>query len=323
MRCGEAKNKQMEGGVRIIGVWRSSVRRLLGELLMTIMSIRGVPLFVKVVGRGYPLVIMHGGPGADHTSLMSLRPCADQFTLIFYDHRCNGRSMGANISSFTWENLAADADALRQALGFEEWGVLGHSLGGMVALEYALRYPEHLSHLVLLDTCGDLRWAQEKAPELLAQRGYSQDTVKLARRFLNGQIAPNEMMPALMKLASAYYPHKLSPLRLVQLLASGLGSKTRPEALIFGYGHSLRGWTVMDRLSEIHVPALVLAGRYDFLFAPEHQAILADRLPNARLELIECAGHNPQMERNAEVIEAIRRFLTTAQPITESGQSAI
>ena len=53
----------------------------------------------------------------------------------------------------------------------------------------------------------------------------------------------------------------------------------------------------MDRLSEIKAPTLVLAGRYDFLFPPEHQAILADRLPNAQLEIIERAGHNPQMER--------------------------
>lgn len=48
------------------------------------------------------------------------------------------------------------------------------------------------------------------------------------------------------------------------------------------------------------------------LFPPEHQAILADRIPHAQLEIIECAGHNPQMERTAQVIEAIRRFLGTA-----------
>jgi proline iminopeptidase len=277
-------------------------------------SIRGASLFVKVIGSGYPLAIMHGGPGADHTTLMSLRPCADLFTLVFYDHRCNGRSVGADISSLTWENLAADADALRQALGFEKWAVLGHSLGGMVALEYALRYPEHLSHLVLLDTCGDLRWAQEKAPELLAQRGYSPDTVKMARRFLNGQIAPNEMMPALIKLASAYYPHGLSPWRLVQLMASGLGTKTRPEALIFGYGQSLRGWMVMDRLGEIKVPTLVMAGRDDFQFPPEHQAALAAGIPNSRLEIIERAGHNAHQERPAEVIRAVRDFVGAPNP---------
>jgi proline iminopeptidase len=57
----------------------------------------------------------------------------------------------------------------------------------------------------------------------------------------------------------------------------------------------------MDRLHEIDVPTLVMAGRYDFLFPPEHQAILADRLPYATLELIERAGHNPQDERPAEL----------------------
>jgi proline iminopeptidase len=60
------------------------------------------------------------------------------------------------------------------------------------------------------------------------------------------------------------------------------------------------------------VPTLVMAGRYDFLFPPEHQAILADRLPNAKLVLIERAGHNPQMERTAEVIQAVRDFVATA-----------
>lgn len=67
----------------------------------------------------------------------------------------------------------------------------------------------------------------------------------------------------------------------------------------------------MDRLSEIRVPTLVLAGRHDFQFPPEHQAILADRLPNAQLELIERAGHNAQMERPVEAVEAVKRFLVT------------
>jgi pimeloyl-ACP methyl ester carboxylesterase len=95
---------------------------------------------------------MHGGPGADHYSMPPFRRCADRFTLIFYDHRCNGRAEGAPVSSMTWENLTADADALRQRLGFDKWAVLGHSFGGQVALEYALRYRDSLSHLVTLDT---------------------------------------------------------------------------------------------------------------------------------------------------------------------------
>jgi len=278
---------------------------------VTTMPIRDVSLFVKVVGQGYPLLIMHGGPGMDHTSMLPLQPCADQFTMIFYDHRCNGRSDGADVTSMTWENLTADAEALRQALGFDKWAVLGHSFGGMVALEYALRYPQNLSHLLLMDTCGDTRWVQHNAPEILAKRGYSATAVQAARRFFNGQLTPREVFPAALKFARAY-TYRFSLWSMVRQVIFGPRVKMRPEAQIFGFSHLLTGWTVMDRLSEIKVPTLVLAGRHDFQFPPEHQAILADRLPNAQLELIERAGHNAPMERPAEVIEAIRRFLATA-----------
>jgi len=280
---------------------------------MTTVSIRGVSLFVKVVGEGYPLLLMHGGPGIDHTAMSPFLPLADQFTLIFYDHRCNGRSEGADISSMTWENLTADAEALRQTLGFDKWAVLGHSFGGMVAMEYALRYPQSLSHLLLLDTGGDIRWVQQNAPEILAKRGYSTGVVETARRFYKGEIAPDEMVPAMRKLGKAYY-WRLSPLLLAREMMLGLRMKLRPEALIFGYNQLLPGWTVMDRLQEIEVPTLVLAGRHDFQFPPEHQAILADRLPNAQLELIERAGHNAPTERSAEVVQAVQRFLASVDP---------
>ncbi|HSM58965.1 MAG TPA: alpha/beta fold hydrolase, partial [Candidatus Sulfomarinibacteraceae bacterium] len=82
-------------------------------------------------------------------------------------------------------------------------------------------------------------------------------------------------------------------------------------------------WTVMDRLGEINVPTLVMAGRDDFLFPPEHQEALAAGLPNARLKIIERAGHNPQDEQTAEVMEAVRNFLlpaTLREPLAESNR---
>jgi proline iminopeptidase len=278
---------------------------------MTTMPIRDASLFVNVIGQGYPLLFMHGGPGQDHTSLLAFQPCADQFTLVFYDHRCNGRSNGAAVTSMTWENLTTDAEALRQSLGFEKWAVLGHSFGGNVALEYALRYPQSLSHLVLMDTGGDQWWVNQNAPELLAKRGYSASAVQAARRFYNGQVTPSEYYTTVMKFLSAYFYRNLLLALAHEVFSSGQSPKLRPEATIFGYNQLLKGWTVMDRLSEIQAPTLVLAGRHDFLFPTEHQAALAAGIPNARLEIIERAGHNPQMERPAEVIEAIRNFMTT------------
>ena len=275
---------------------------------MTHMQIRDASLFVKVVGQGYPLLLMHGGPGLDHTSLLPLEPLADRFTLIFYDHRCNGRSEGAEFSTMTWENLTADADALRQRLGFDQWAVLGHSFGGNVALEYALRYPQCLSRLILMNTGGDQPWVKQHAPDILAKRGYSPAAVAAARRFYSGQVKPSEFFSTSMKFMTAYYYH-FSLLRTAREMAFGPRPKMRPEALIFGFTQLLNGWTVMDRLCEIQIPTLVLAGRHCFLFPPEHQAILADRLPNAQLELVERAGHNPQEEQQAEVIRILRRFL--------------
>ena len=263
---------------------------------MTNMQIRDVSLFVKVMGKGYPLVLMHGGPGLDYTTMLSLEPLADQFTLVFYDHRCNGHSEGAEISSMTMDNLTADADALRLTLGYDQWAVIGHSFGGNVALEYALRYPQSLTHLVLMNTGGDQWWVSQNAPQILAKHGYSAATVAAARRFYNGEINPSEFFPVYMKFGSAYYYHNILWV-LVKGLFSGQMMKTNPEALIFGYSQTLHDWTVMDRLNEIDVPTLVVAGRYDFLFPTEHQVALATGIPKARLEIIENAGHAPHMEQ--------------------------
>ena len=137
---------------------------------MTTIAVRDVRLFVDVVGHGYPLrADARRARGQITGPCCRFRQLSDRFTLVFYDHRCNGRSVGVPVSSMTWENLTADADALRERLGFDKWAVLGHSFGGKVALEYALRYPDSLSHLILLDTGGDSWWDQENAPRAAGQ----------------------------------------------------------------------------------------------------------------------------------------------------------
>jgi proline iminopeptidase len=272
-------------------------------------TFRDVSLYVDLVGQGDPLVLMHGGPSADLWTLGAFRRCADQFTLVFYDHRCNGRSVGVPVSSMTWENLTGDAEALRGHLGFEKCAVLGHSFGGHVALEYALRYPDRVSHLVLLDTGGDSRWARENAPELLAQRGYSPAKVELVRRWFHGEFSPREYLPIPWRISGAY-SHGTGWLALAREVADGgWRSRMRPEALIFAGRQLLDGWSVMDRLGEITVPTLVMAGREDFVFPPECQQELAASIPGSQLVIIDGAGHNPQDEQPGEVIGVLRRFL--------------
>jgi proline iminopeptidase len=278
---------------------------------MSTVRVRDVSLFVDVVGHGYPLLLMHGGPGADHWTLLPFERLADRFTLVFYDHRCNGRSTGAPVSSMTWDNLAADADALRERLGFERWAVLGHSFGGHVALEYALRYPAAVSHLVLMDTAGESRWSQHHAAEVLDEWGFSDEKVKLARRWFNGEVPPTlgQFLWTLSRLGSAYNPHT-SGLDTLREIYAERRSKMRPDALAFACRQLLPGWSVMDRLGEIHAPTLVIAGREDFIFPPESQRELVAGIPDARLHIVERSGHNPYSERTDEVMRTVGAFLS-------------
>ena|SRR3712207_2915387 len=84
--------------------------------------------------------------------------------LVYYDHRGNGRSGRPPLATLTFEQFCSDADALREHLGFEKVAVLGYSYGGRIVMEYALRYPERLSHLILFDTTpGGDYWEEVKA----------------------------------------------------------------------------------------------------------------------------------------------------------------
>ncbi|MEW1955546.1 alpha/beta hydrolase [Terrabacter sp. NPDC080008] len=272
--------------------------------------LRHVDLYVDVVGHGEPLVLMHGGPSADLWTMGAFRRLADEHTLIFYDHRCNGRSTGPTVSSMTWENLTADADALREHLGFEEWTVLGHSFGGHVALEYALRYPDRVSGLVLLDTGADAHWARENAPRLLAQRGYGAAKAELVRRWFTGEFERPEYLPIFLRISSAYMPHHGWRALLRELATGGWRSRMRPAPLQFAGRTLLPGWSVTDRLGDITAPTLVIAGREDFVFPPDCQQELVAGLRHAELLLVDEAGHSPQDEFPNQVVPAVRHFLT-------------
>jgi proline iminopeptidase len=112
-------------------------------------EINGARLFHTAVGSGDPCLTMHGGLGLDHTHLHPwLDSLGDRLWLIFYDHRGNGRSERTEPETLTFGQFAADAEALRQELGLGEVVLLGHSYGGFIALDYALRYPESISRFI-------------------------------------------------------------------------------------------------------------------------------------------------------------------------------
>src|SRR5213593_2862627 len=114
----------------------------------------GVLIYYKTVGRGAPLVIVHGGPGASHDYFLPyLLPLARRNRLIFIDERGSGSSEKLDDpKGYTVESVVEDVEDVRRGLGLGTISLLGHSYGGVLAQAYAFKYQANLSHLLLCST---------------------------------------------------------------------------------------------------------------------------------------------------------------------------
>ena len=114
----------------------------------------GARIFYKAFGRGPPLLVLHGGPGADHTDFLpALLPLSRRNQLILIDERGCGRSERlADPRGYTLEAMVEDVEHLRQSLQLGRISLMGHSFGGILAQAYAIRHSRHLKRLVLAGT---------------------------------------------------------------------------------------------------------------------------------------------------------------------------
>jgi proline iminopeptidase len=114
----------------------------------------GVMIYTETIGRGPPLMILHGGPGASHDYFLPyLLPLARHHRLVFIDERGSGKSEKLeDVSQYTVEAMVEDVEAVRLAFNLGKVDLLGHSYGGVLAQAYALKYQSNLSHLILAST---------------------------------------------------------------------------------------------------------------------------------------------------------------------------
>lgn len=263
--------------------------------------LNGTELFYVEVGRGLPCLVMHGGLGFDHTCLHPwLDPLGEEMHLVYYDHRGNGRSGRPPLETLTFERFCSDADALREHLGFENVAVLGFSFGGFIALEYALRYPERLSHLVLLATAPASNYGEEIAANA-RRKGAALEQLEA--------LATSEYDQAefwrLWKLVEPLYFHDFDA-----GLAERVLGKTKISAEAAKAGDAiLEGWDLTSRLGEISAPTLIIVGRDDFVCTPSQAKIMRERIPNSELIVLERSGHLAHVERPEAFFDAVRRWL--------------
>lgn len=268
--------------------------------------VNGVDLHYVEAGDGVPVVVLHGGLGLDHSLYKaSFGPLEDALRLVYLDQRGNGRSERPPLETITIPQLAEDVDGFRAHLGLERLGVMGHSYGGFVALEYATRFPDRVSHLVAVATSPG---AFDPTPEELAERAdpswVTQEVRSGLDAFAAGPPATNEEFAAQMAAMAPAYLRTASPDVLSRLLES-----TILDAAVMARGfEALRGWSVEARLDRVSAPTLVLCGRCDLFTTPECSKRIASRVSDAELVWFEHSGHFPWLDEPDPFFAVVESF---------------
>jgi proline iminopeptidase len=257
----------------------------------------GAELFVECVGEGTPMLMMHG-VGLDHEYL---RPWHDALPaeVIYYDHRCNGRSSrGGAADHATW---CADAAALLEHLGHDRAVIFGHSYGAWLALGFALRYPQRVSGLVLCAASPAFDYvdsviatAQVRDPEAAA---------KLLAGFSHLPETDDGLRQLWLDILPLYFMGTPRP----EILA-----KTRFSARGFALGmRCLEGFSTASELPTIRVPTLVVTGVHDYITPPSQGRRIADAVRRARYVELDASGHFPFVEQPAEYTAAVASWLAS------------
>ncbi len=286
---------------------RPPVDRAASEALV---EVNGTELFVKRMGAGEPMLVVHGGPVMEHGYLLPhLEPLAESYELIFYDQRLSGRSSATTEpESVRVATFVDDIEALREELNLGTIHLMAHSWGGMLAINYAIRYGDNLRSLILLDSmaASSELWQAEQAalaeritPEARAEMTAFRETeafrqrepeaiATMLRMSFRGQFAD----PAKLDLLQLYVPNDY------------VSRSSQFGAMMV----DLESFDFHADLASVTIPALVLYGA-DELGATLGGTALAEALPNATYALIPNAGHFPFIENPTAFFAAIRDFL--------------
>jgi proline iminopeptidase len=284
----------------------------------------GELIYYMTVGRGAPLMIVHGGPGADHTYFLPyLLPLARHNKLVFIDERGSGQSEKlADPAGYTVENMAEDVEAVREALGLGKISLLGHSYGGVLAQAYALKYQQHLTHLLLCSTFPSTKQmnqvlAQELAsapPDVRKQIDAMQKAGLVGQGpiYRRGRYSDAYMTAA---WGEAYFPYLYQnhPDPNYDPVENGKMSwdlyrkmwGSNGEFVIDG---NLKSVEYLDRLHTIHVPTLIVVGDHDEC-APSLSKEMHDRIAGSKLVVLPKSGHMTFVDQPTMFISSVEGFL--------------
>lgn len=276
-------------------------------------TINGCRLNVEVLGPedGPVLIAHHGGGGIGSLAepKATFGTLADRFRVIVFDARGCGLSEG--IPPYSHEQWAADVDGLRQWIGAEKIVVAGGSYGGFIALEYAVRYPEHVSAILLRDTSAD-----GSNLELAFENARNQDRVEIDwerfNRYWHGEVHDDADLKQLWSELIPLYDYEYDAEKSAAAVEAGI---YRHEAHNWCFQHNWGAYDLKADLPSVTAPTLVTVGRKDWVTPVSSSETIARLMPNAELVVFERSGHSPQNEERELFQQTIRAFIDRAVPV--------
>ena len=277
--------------------------------------INGVSHYYEVIGEGVPIVVVHGGPGLDHSYFLpQMKELAKNYRLIFYDQRGMGKtSADFDVKRMTMDDLVEDLDGIRQAFGLEKMNLMGHSWGGLVSMFYAIKYPGRLRSLILSNSTPASSALRDRSFGMMAQKTSRDDSLaesQIAQTDSFKKRDPSAMAKYFRLLFRGSFRDKRFADSLTLEFDSTYASKSAMVQQLYN-DTRIQTYDIHRRLNAVTCPTLIIAGADDAA-APEANEQIHESIRGSQYVILPDCGHFPFIEAGEKFFPLVRNFLKTA-----------
>lgn len=273
---------------------------------------QGASIYYRSIGKGEPILLLHGGPGMDHSYFLPhMDELADTYQLIYFDQRAAGKSSyDLDSSQMSMEIMVEDIEAIRQHFSLDKINLMGHSWGGLLAMWYAKTYPDKLKRLMLINTIAANKAYDATAAENLQKRRSEEDAAAL-QALMQSEAFKNQEEEAFLKVFKLNFAPSFFHREYLDSLQLTFPDNYRErQGKLMHLLPDLQAYDLYEELANIKAPSLLLHGEVDAtpLAAIER---IAEQIEGSQIEVLAKCGHFPFIEAKAAFRKKIDEFIQT------------
>lgn len=274
-------------------------------------ELNGTQLFVKTTGQGEPIIVVHGGPGMNHTYFLPhLNKLSKKFQVTYYDQRASGQSATPDPSTISLQTFAEDIDAIRKHIGQDQIYLLAHSWGALPAIQYGLAFPDKVKGIIFCNPIPFNKEYDEEMKEMQQSKLVGTDSTD--RSIIIG--SPNfkaGKSSAYKKLLLLSFRHSFYKNANVSKLNFEIPThyKEASQALYTGLGPELSSYDYYEGVKKFSFPVLILHGSADAVPLRASQQAM-ESIPNATLEAFKKSGHFIFIEESRKFNTVVSKFIS-------------